>query len=83
MLLPKAGAETNQSFLANYMTPTKLGEMLGVSERTLGRWHAMRIGPPRISIGKLIFYRRIEIEKWLVENELRPVRRTPDSKGQM
>ena len=77
----KVGVETGSSFPGNYLTPTKLADMLGVSERTLGRWHAMRIGPPRISIGKLIFYCRTECEKWLVENELRPVRRSPDNRS--
>ena len=45
------------SILAGYMTPKDLARELGVSERTIARWHHFREGPPRIEFGRKVFYR--------------------------
>jgi hypothetical protein len=45
------------SVLAGHMTPKELACALGVSERTLGRWHQFRQGPPRVELGRKVFYR--------------------------
>lgn len=37
-----------------FFTRAALAKQLGNSVRTLDRWHAQRIGPPRIKRGKLI-----------------------------
>ncbi len=39
--------------------------LLGVSTRTLARWHLRSEGPPRISYGRSIKYRGVSIEVWL------------------
>lgn len=52
------------------ITPKALAQTLGVSVRTLNRWHALRKGPRRFSIGKLAGYRPQAIEAWLAANEV-------------
>jgi hypothetical protein len=59
--------------LGEYVTPDQLAQHLGVSVRTLSRWHARRIGPPRCSVGKLILYRVTAVRAWMVEREFTPV----------
>ncbi len=46
-----------------------LAKQLDVHVRTLHRWHLKRIGPPRVSIGRQIFYTRSGLLKWLDRNE--------------
>lgn len=55
------------------LTPTELAERLGVSARTLSRWHLLRKGPPRVQVGRLIAYRTDAIENWLRANETQPI----------
>ena len=59
--------------LGEYVTPDQLAQHLGVSVRTLSRWHARRIGPPRCSVGKLILYRFTAVRAWMADRELGPV----------
>jgi predicted DNA-binding transcriptional regulator AlpA len=51
------------------LTCDEAAKSLCVSIRTLGRWARMRKGPPRIKIGRSIFYRRHAIEHWLLSLE--------------
>ena len=55
------------------LTQTELAEHLGVSARTLSRWHLLRKGPPRVQVGRLIAYRIEAVENWLQANEMHPV----------
>lgn len=48
-------------------------EMLGVSPRTLARWHAMRKGPPRVNAGRSPRYRLEAVVRWLEANEVVPL----------
>jgi len=57
------------SILAGYLTPKDLAHALGVSERTLGRWHQFRQGPPRVEIGRKVFYRLESINTWIASCE--------------
>jgi hypothetical protein len=57
-----------------YVTPEHLADMLGISVRTLSRWHLLRIGPPRCDIGKLRLYRKTSVDDWLASQESEPVR---------
>src|SRR4051812_32424743 len=59
--------------LGDYVTPEQLSKHLGISVRTLSRWHARRIGPPRCSVGKLILYRVTAVRIWMAEREFGPV----------
>jgi excisionase family DNA binding protein len=56
------------------LTPTEVAEMLNVSQRTLIRWHALRIGPARCKVGRTVLYRESAIDAWLAKNETHPVR---------
>jgi predicted DNA-binding transcriptional regulator AlpA len=53
------------SVLQGVLTKSQLAQQLGVSERTIDRWHSLRIGPPRATIGRLIFYSREGVSEWL------------------
>ena len=63
--------ETGQpsSLLAGYLTPRQLAKELGVSQRTLDRWHQFRHGPPRIALGRTRLYRLESVRTWLVQCE--------------
>jgi hypothetical protein len=56
-----------------YVTADRLASMLGKSPRTIGRWNSARIGPPRISVGKLILFDVIKVQDWLASLENEPV----------
>lgn len=56
------------------MTPTEAAKLLGVSTRTLSRWHALRVGPARCKIGRKVLYRREAVNAWLAQNETQPAR---------
>ncbi len=57
---------------ADYLPQETLARELGVSERTLARWHVLRIGPPRCTVGKTILYRRQAVLTWLESREDKP-----------
>jgi hypothetical protein len=57
-----------------YATGRRIAEMLGVTERTLARWNAARIGPPKIKIGKVVLYELSRLSDWLASREIAPVR---------
>jgi hypothetical protein len=55
-------------------SPNELANFLKVSRRTLGRWHLLRKGPPRFSVGNSVFYRKSAVEAWVIANETNPVK---------
>jgi DNA-binding transcriptional regulator YiaG len=57
-----------------YVTTERLAAVLRVSTRTLGRWDAARVGPPRIKINKLVLYDLEKLPDWLASREIGPVR---------
>ena len=60
----------------DYLTAAKLARTLGVTTRTLHRWDAHRVGPPKIKAGRLVLYDAEKIPTWLESRETRPVRLT-------
>jgi hypothetical protein len=52
-----------------YLERTELARELRKSTRTLDRWHTLRIGPPRVVIGRMILYRRRSVLEWLASRE--------------
>lgn len=51
--------------LSDYMDKFELAAALGRSTRTLDRWAALRVGPPRTRAGKRILYNRRRVADWL------------------
>jgi len=62
-------ADRLSSILAGYLTPKNLAQALGVSERTVARWHRFREGPPRVEIGRKVFYRLESVAAWIASCE--------------
>ena len=58
---------------AIHLKPIAVAELLGVSLRTLNRWHALRVGPARCKVGRTVLYRRGAVEAWLEANETQPL----------
>lgn len=48
-----------------YLSPRQLAHVLGVSLRTLQRWHQLRTGPQSTRIGSKRVYRKAAIQSWL------------------
>jgi len=57
-----------------YVTAVRLAATLGVTVRTLARWDAARIGPPKIKVGKLILFDLAKLPEWLAMCETGVVR---------
>lgn len=55
--------------LAEFMTTEELAAELKLNKRTLDRWDALGIGPPRTRVGRTVFYRRSSVQKWLSAQE--------------
>jgi len=68
-------AANASDFLSEYFTEKQLGQALDRDIRTLRRWDALRVGPPRIRVGRKILYRKSAVAHWLAQHESRPVRR--------
>ena len=56
-----------------YVTAAQLATTLGVTVRTLSRWDAARIGPPKIKIGKLVLFDLAKLPEWLASRQSKPV----------
>ncbi|HZP45428.1 MAG TPA: helix-turn-helix domain-containing protein [Candidatus Binataceae bacterium] len=65
--------ETNHAdealLLAGYLKPKDLAKELDVSERTIARWHHFREGPPRVEIGRKVYYRKESVKAWIASCE--------------
>jgi len=53
----------------DYIGKGEFARLLGVSPRTLDRWHAAGSGPPRAKAGKKVLYRKTAIKAWLRAKE--------------
>jgi predicted DNA-binding transcriptional regulator AlpA len=70
MAMEQPIAVQNASLLQeDYLERAELARQLGKSTRTLDRWHTLRIGPPRVVIGRMILYRRHSVLEWLASRE--------------
>jgi DNA-binding transcriptional MerR regulator len=58
-----------EPLLSEFLTKEELAAELRVNVRTLDRWHALGLGPPRTCIGRTVLYRRASVQKWLVAQE--------------
>jgi predicted DNA-binding transcriptional regulator AlpA len=58
------------TILSDYFTEDEVAAALGVTTRTLRRWHALGEGPPRTKIGGCrVLYRRGSVDRWLASRE--------------
>jgi predicted DNA-binding transcriptional regulator AlpA len=62
------------ALLDHYLTKAQAAAELGITDRTLNRWHTERMGPPRTKIGSRIYYRREAVAEWLKSREIVPTR---------
>jgi predicted DNA-binding transcriptional regulator AlpA len=57
-----------------YVRQRRLANLLGVSDRTVSRWTALGIGPPKITIGKTVLFDLGKVPDWLADRETVPTR---------
>lgn len=67
--LKRAPPDRETRILSDQMKHTEVAAQLGISPRTLDRWAALGEGPPRIKVGRQIFYRRASVRAWLEARE--------------
>ena len=60
---------TDLSVLDGYISETDLAKQLNRSARTLQRLAARRLGPPRIKVGRLVFYKVDSVRAWHSQQE--------------
>ena len=66
---PPLAARRDRDRGQRYVTPERLAQLLGCSARTVARWDAERVGPPRIKVGKTVLYDVEKLRAWLAEKE--------------
>lgn len=69
--------------LEGFLRREELAEQFGLSPRTIDRWEALRIGPPRVSVGRTILYNMQSVREWLLSREQQtfPSRRRRSASG--
>lgn len=61
-------APTNDNQPAEYLDERRLCALLGISSVTATKWRAKAKGPPFIKVGRLVRYRRSDVDAWLRAN---------------
>ena len=74
------GAEIAEAKGKGQTQPIGSDPELGVSVRTLHRWHGLRCGPPRITVGHTILYNVAAVRRWLQDHEVEPMRSAGDAR---
>jgi len=69
MVMVQIGVLQQRELFSELVDRSAAARLLGVSARTLDRWHLLRVGPPRILIGRQVRYRVSAIETWLLAQE--------------
>jgi hypothetical protein len=59
----------SEPLLSEFLTKEELAAELRRNVRTLDRWAALGMGPPRTSIGRTVLYRRTSVQRWLAAQE--------------
>lgn len=59
-------ANTNALELSPFIDEKRLCADLAISSVTATKWRAKAEGPPFIKVGRLVRYRRADVEAWLV-----------------
>jgi len=50
------------AILSDFLTKRELAAELGREMRTLDRWDALGVGPPRTHVGRKVLYRRASVQ---------------------
>ena len=61
---------TTQNPFANYLSKKQFCKAIPggpISERTADRWQVLRIGPPRVKVGRTVLYPAEGVKTWLEE----------------
>lgn len=61
---------TNDNKPAEYLDERRLCALLGISSVTATKWRAKAKGPPFIKVGRLVRYRRRDVDAWLHANTI-------------
>ena len=56
---------------AEYLDLRQLAHALHVTPRTLARWEALQVGPPRVMLGKRSLYSRTAVKQWFSDGGAR------------
>lgn len=59
--------------LSDFLTKEELAPELRRNVRTLDRWNALGLGPPRTCVGRTVLYRRSSVKTWLAGQEQKEV----------
>lgn len=59
---------THAAVVTDLLTPKEAGAFLRISEGTLASWRSLRTGPAYCLVGRLVRYRRAELESWMQSN---------------
>ena len=54
------------------LNTTEAAEVLRVAAITLHRWRNAGKGPPYIEMGRKIYYRRTDLDRWIEEQQRQP-----------
>src|SRR6059058_480878 len=65
------GGGVMANLLDGYLTPAELCKQLDICPKTLSRWHAIGIAPPKTRIGRRDYYKIASVEAWLTAREHR------------
>jgi hypothetical protein len=55
-----------------FLACSETSKLITKTERTLEWWRETRQGPPYVRLGKTILYRKSELLRWLVDQEVMP-----------
>jgi hypothetical protein len=59
----------SEPILSDFFSKEELAKELRRNPRTLDRWQAIGMGPPRTLVGRKVLYRRASVQKWLAAQE--------------
>ena len=57
----------------NLLTPGQAAEQLNIPVSTLARWRSERRELPYVTVGRLIRYRQVDIDRWIDDNTINPI----------
>ena len=60
---------SSDPILLDFLTKEELAAELRRNVRTLDRWDALGIGPPRTCVGRAVYFRRESVQRWLTAQE--------------